>query len=210
MNLQIIHVGDLGTNCYVTWDEQKNCVVIDCGGDADKVAAFIKENGLTPTHLLLTHGHGDHMGGAKDLKDIFPEIQIVMGEGDLEMINDGAKSMANVVAPYAKPFTPDRIVHEGDEIISGSMKFVVMETPGHTKGGLTFQKGNELYCGDTMFQCSMGRTDLYGGNDEEMAASLKRIGSLQGYYKIFPGHGSATNLDDEKLANIYLKQAIRG
>lgn len=102
MNLEIIHVGLLGTNCYVSWDEDKNCVVVDCGGDADKVADFIREKGLTPTHLLLTHGHGDHMGGAADLKEIFPQIKIVLGERDLEMIGDGEKSMSNAVAPYAK------------------------------------------------------------------------------------------------------------
>ena len=98
MNLEIIHVGLLGTNCYVTWDDNKNCVVVDCGGDAQKVADFINERGFTPTHLLLTHGHGDHMGGAADLKDLFPQIQIVLGEKDLEML--GAPGVyAGLVAP---------------------------------------------------------------------------------------------------------------
>ena len=121
MNLEIIHVGLLGTNCYVTWDDNKNCVVVDCGGDAQKVADFINERGFTPTHLLLTHGHGDHMGGAADLKDLFPQIQIVLGEKDLEMIGDGEKSMSNAVAPYARPFVPDILVKDGDRIVSGSM-----------------------------------------------------------------------------------------
>lgn len=209
MNLEIIHVGLLGTNCYVTWDDGGSCVVVDCGGDADKVADFINEHGFTPTHLLLTHGHGDHMGGAADLKEIFPQMQIVLGQKDLEMIGDGEKSMSNAVAPYARPFTPDVLVGEGDRIRSGSMEFAVMETPGHTPGGISYIKGNEIYCGDTLFQGSMGRTDLYGGDDAAMFSSLKRLGSLQGYYKIFPGHGSATNLEDEKLANPFLKRAIR-
>ena len=173
MNLEIIHVGLLGTNCYVTWDDNKNCVVVDCGGDAQKVADFINERGFTPTHLLLTHGHGDHMGGAADLKDLFPQIQIVLGEKDLEMIGDGEKSMSNAVAPYARPFVPDILVKDGDRIVSGSMTFTVMETPGHTRGGVTYIKNNELYCGDTLFQGSMGRTDLYGGDDAEMFRSLK-------------------------------------
>ena len=121
MNLEIIHVGLLGTNCYVSWDEDKNCVVVDCGGDADKVADFIREKGLTPTHLLLTHGHGDHMGGAAELKEIFPQIKIVLGKRDLEMIGDGEKSMSNAVAPYAKPFTPDILVKEGDRVKAGQV-----------------------------------------------------------------------------------------
>ena len=87
--------------------------------------------------------------------------------------------------------------------------FTVMETPGHTPGGITYFKGNEMYCGDTLFQGSMGRTDLYGGDDTAMFASLKRLGQLEGYYKVFPGHGSATNLDDEKVANPFLRRAIK-
>ena len=188
MNLEIIHVGLLGTNCYVSWDEDKNCVVVDCGGDADKVA---------------------DLGGAADLKEIFPQIKIVLGKRDLEMIGDGEKSISNAVAPYAKPFTPDILVKEGDQITSGNTVFTVMETPGHTPGGITYFKGNEMYCGDTLVQGSMGRTDLYGGDDTAMFASLKRLGQLEGYYKVFPGHGSATNLDDEKVANPFLRRAIK-
>ena len=187
MNLEIIHVGLLGTNCYITWDEEKNCVVVDCGGDAQKVAQFIQEKGLTPTHLLLTHGQGDHMGGAADLKDLYPQMKIVLDSKDLEMIGDGQKSMSDAVAPYARSFTPDVLVGDGDQLTCGTMEFTVLETPGHTPGSVTY---------------------LYGGNDEQMTASLARLGSLQGYYKVFPGHGSATNLEDEKLANPFLKQAI--
>ena len=103
----------------------------------------------------------------------------------------------------------DILVKEGDKITSGNTVFTVMETPGHTPGGITYFKGNEMYCGDTLFQGSMGRTDLYGGDDTAMFASLKRLGQLEGYYKVFPGHGSATNLDDEKVANPFLRRAIK-
>lgn len=105
MNLEIIHVGLLGTNCYVTWDDNKNCVVVDCGGDAQKVADFINERGFTPTHLLLTHGHGDYMGGAADLKDLFPQIQIVLGEKDLEMIGDGERACPTRSRPMPVPLS---------------------------------------------------------------------------------------------------------
>ena len=127
MNLEIIHVGLLGTNCYITWDEEKNCVVVDCGGDAQKVAQFIQEKGLTPTHLLLTHGHGDHMGGAADLKELYPQMKIVLDSKDLEMIGDGQKSMSDAVAPYARSFTPDVLVGDGDQLTCGKMEFTVLE-----------------------------------------------------------------------------------
>ena len=212
MNLEIIHVGLLGTNCYVTWDDNKNCVVVDCGGDAQKVADFINERGFTPTHLLLTHGHGDHMGGAADLKDLFPQIQIVLGEKDLEMIGDGEKSMSNAVAPYARPFVPDILVKDGDRIVSGSMTFTVMETPGHTRGGVTYIKNNELYCGDTLFQGSMGRTDLEGGSSDAMNASLRKLAKLPipRETQVLPGHGEFSTFGEELDNNYFIRSAQRG
>lgn len=129
MNLEIIHVGLLGTNCYITWDEEKNCVVVDCGGDAQKVAQFIQEKGLTPTHLLLTHGHGDHMGGAADLKDLYPQMKIVLDSKDLEMIGDGEEYVRRRSAVCTQ-LTPDVLVGDGDQLTCGTMEFTVLETPG--------------------------------------------------------------------------------
>lgn len=209
MDLQIIHVGMLGTNCYLTWDKAKNCAVVDCGGNAEIVAEYINQHNLKPLYLLLTHGHGDHTGGAAKLKEYFPQIKIAMSRRDEVMLTDNDKSMANQVAPDYKPFKVDEFVKEGDDIKVGDMTFHVMETPGHTKGGLTFIKDNKLFCGDTLFQGSMGRTDLFGGDESEMMASLKRLGSMEGYYIVLPGHGSASNLEDERRGNAYIRMAMK-
>lgn len=209
MNLEILHVGQLGTNCYVTWDDDHHCAVIDCGGDADKVAAYLKEHNLTPLCLLLTHGHGDHMGGVADLKALYPDAKIYLHRGDEAMVNDGEKNMGNQVAPYWKPITVDQWVKEGDVIPCGSMNFTVLETHGHTDGGVTYIQGNQMYCGDTLFQDSMGRTDLYGGNNDKMAASLKRLSQIEGYYVVLPGHGAASNLEDERRSNPYMRRAAQ-
>ena len=97
-------------------------------------SAVYTGKGLTPTHLLLTHGHGDHMGGAADLKDLYPQMKIVLDSKDLEMIGDGQKSMSDAVAPYARSFTPDVLVGDGDQLTCGTMEFTAFGNAGSYTG----------------------------------------------------------------------------
>lgn len=209
MNIEVLHVGPLGTNCYVVWDENNVCAVVDCGGDAYKVRDFIQEKNLKPSHMLLTHGHGDHIGGVQSFLEFYPDVQVVMAQEDIEMISDRQKSMADPCNCEQSVFVPNIIVDEGDIVKVGDMEFKVLKTPGHTDGGVTYIKGNMMFTGDTLFQGSMGRTDLYGGNDDKMKASLKRLGSIDGYYIVLPGHGTASNLEDERRANPFVRQALK-
>ena len=209
MNIEVLHVGPLGTNCYVVWDDNNTCAVVDCGGQAEKVAEFIEEKHLTPTHMLLTHGHGDHIGGVESFLKIYPQVKVAMAPEDLEMISDRQKSMAEPCGCEQSVFTPDILVKEGDVIKVGDMDFHVLKTPGHTEGGVTYIKGNMMFTGDTLFQGSMGRTDLYGGSEEKMMASLRRLGQIEGYYVVLPGHGMASNLEDERRANPFIRQALK-
>lgn len=209
MNIEVLHVGPLGTNCYVVWDDNNTCAVVDCGGQAEKVAEFIEEKHLTPTHMLLTHGHGDHIGGVEGFLKLYPQVKVAMAPEDLEMISDRQKSMADPCGCEQSVFTPDILVKEGDVIKVGDMDFHVLKTPGHTEGGVTYIKGNMMFTGDTLFQGSMGRTDLYGGSEEKMMASLRRLGQIEGYYVVLPGHGMASNLEDERRANPFIRQALK-
>lgn len=209
MNLEVLHVGPLGTNCYIVWDEDKCCAVVDCGGEGQKVAQFLKEKGLTPSHLLLTHGHGDHIGGVERFLDCYPQVKVVLGREDLELVSDRVKSMAETCGCEESVFEPDIFPEEGDVIPVGKMAFRVMKTPGHTPGGLTYVKDNLLFTGDTLFQGSMGRTDLYGGDEAAMMASLRRFGDFEGYNIVLPGHGPASNLEDELRSNPFLRQALK-
>ena len=210
MNIEVLHVGPLGTNCYVVWDDNKTCAVVDCGGQADKVAEFIEENHLRPTHMLLTHGHGDHIGGVEGFLHQYPEVKVVMAPEDVEMITDRMKSMADPCNCEQSEFEPDILVNEGDVIHVGDMEFHVLKTPGHTQGGVTYIQGKMMFTGDTLFAGSMGRTDLYGADEEKMAESLRKLGSIDGYYVVLPGHGTASNLEDERRANPFVKKALAG
>ena len=210
MNIEVLHVGPLGTNCYVVWDDNDVCAVVDCGGQAEKVAEFIEEKHLKPSHMLLTHGHGDHIGGVEGFLNMYPHVQVVMAEEDVEMITDRQKSMADPCGCEQSEFTPDIIVDEGDVVTVGDMQFHVLKTPGHTDGGVTYIMGKMMFTGDTLFAGSMGRTDLYGGNNDKMAASLKRLGEIDGYYVVLPGHGTASNLEDERRANPFIRKAREG
>jgi len=210
MNIEVLHVGPLGTNCYVVWDDNDVCAVVDIGGQADRVAEFIEEKHLKPSHILLTHGHGDHIGGVEGFLTMYPHVQVAMAEEDVEMITDRMKSMADPCNCEQSEFTPDILVHEGDVIKVGDMDFHVLKTPGHTEGGVTYIYGKMMFTGDTLFAGSMGRTDLYGASNEKMAESLKKLGSIEGYYVVLPGHGTASNLEDERRANPFIKKAKAG
>lgn len=210
MNIEVLHVGPLGTNCYVVWDENKVCAVVDIGGEANKVAEFIEEQHLKPSHVLLTHGHGDHIGGVESFLTMYPHVQVAMAEEDVEMIHDRMKSMADPCNCEQSEFTPDILVKEGDVITVGDMDFHVLKTPGHTRGGVTYIYGKMMFTGDTLFAGSMGRTDLYSADEEQMAESLRKLGSIDGYYVVLPGHGTASNLEDERRANPFIRKAMNG
>lgn len=209
MNLEVLHVGPLGTNCYVAWDDNKNCAVVDCGGQAFKIIEFIEENGLKPQYMLLTHGHADHIGGVGDFLKKYPQVKVCIAQEDVGLIHDRVKNMGAQIGAEDTAFEADTIVKDGDIIPCGDMEFHVIATPGHTPGGVSYLKGNMLFCGDTLFQGSMGRTDLYGGDDAAMMQSLKKLAMLEGCPIVLPGHGNTSNLDDERRTNPFMKQAMR-
>lgn len=196
-------VGSLQTNCYLLIDEEtKLAALIDPGDNADKLLALIKEEGVTLKYILLTHGHRDHTLAVPAVKQAIPEAEVYIGEAD-----------AHSTGIYHYPlidFIPDlKFYGEGDTLPLGSLTIRVMATPGHTLGGVTLLVGDAMFSGDTLFAGSMGRTDLPGGNGEQMVASLRRLGQIEGEYTVYPGHMHATILSREQEYNPYIRQALR-
>ena len=183
-------VGSLQTNCYLLIDEET------------KRAALIEREGVTLQYILLTHGHRDHTLAVPALKKALPDVPVYIGEADAHSTGIYHYPMADLI--------PDlKYYGEGDTLPLGSLTIHVLATPGHTLGGVTLLAGDAMFCGDTLFAGSMGRTDLPGGNDAQMLLSLRRLGQIEGEYTVYPGHMRSTILSREQEYNPYIRQALR-
>lgn len=204
MFLQKIGAGIYGVNCYILGDD-KNMVaaVIDPGGDADIISSIIEENDFTLKYIILTHGHADHTGAVRQLKEKF-QSEIIIHAMDNELIQNSNLNYSVQMGMDEVNFEADILVHDNDKIELGDIVLDVIHTPGHTKGSICLITEDIMFTGDTLFAGSMGRTDLHGGSDDQMQKSLRKLKSMGQDYTILPGHGPASKLSKEKISNPYL------
>ena len=200
MQIKTLAVGHYETNCYIVSDENtKECAVIDPGDESNTILDYIEDLGLTCRAVMLTHGHFDHTGAAETVcEDTGAPLWMHKADCSAER-----RDML-----YNAP-EGTRFYAEGDTVTVGGLTFKVLETPGHTKGSVTLICGDVMFSGDTLFRGSCGRTDLPGGNTEEIMKSLRRLAFLEGDYEVYPGHMQATTLDRERKFNYYLVGAAR-
>lgn len=202
MQVKVLQVGPIGTNCYILEDEAtKLAAVIDPGDEAEKILSVLKEDGVETRYILLTHGHYDHTTGVPDLHRALPEAQVYIHKAD-------AQGAGSRLFPLAGEIADLHFYDEGDTLPLGGLTIHVLHTPGHSKGGVTLQVGDVLFCGDTLFAGSCGRTDLNGGSYEEIMQSLKRLGQLPGDYHVCPGHDVTSTLERERKTNPFLREAM--
>ena len=202
MKIKTLEIGSIGTNCYVVSDDNNTCAIIDCDGNTRPLYQYISENNLKPTHILLTHGHFDHIGAVAEVQEMYG-CQVCGGKQEQRVFSDPA---INFSTQTGNPITvtPDILLDEGDTLQVGDLTFQVLFTPGHTEGSLCFMIEDNLFTGDTLFQGSCGRTDFATGDWATILQSLKRLRDLDGDYTVYPGHGPSTTLGIERQSNPYM------
>ncbi|MGA2908610.1 MAG: MBL fold metallo-hydrolase [Terracidiphilus sp.] len=209
MLLETFPVGPLACNCTILGDEEtREAIVIDPGDDVSRIAKRLNDQGLRLKQILVTHGHIDHVGGALKLKRL-TGAPIYLNENDLpqiEMMDTQAAWLGLRAAPETAP--PDEGLKDGQLVGLEHYPAQVLHTPGHTQGSicLHFAPLNLLIAGDTLFAGSIGRTDLPGGDFEQIMASLHtRVLNLPDETHVLPGHGPGTTIGEERATNPFLQ-----
>lgn len=210
MEKNIIHlqVGPLGTNCYLLFCTiTRKAAVIDPGGDAQLIFQQVKKNNLEVVAIFNTHGHWDHIGANKQMQK-WTGAPIYIHQLDKPMLSDPRLSLADWLGEEQEEAGEAicKTIADGDILEIGQLKIQVLFTPGHSPGGVSFLVGDLLFSGDALFQRSIGRTDLAGGDYSTLIRSIKeKILPLPDDTVVLPGHGPLTTVSEERSYNPYLR-----
>ena len=205
---EVLPVGMLGCNCSVLGDEiSREAIVIDPGDDVSRIIAILERHQLTVKMIVITHAHIDHIGGAEKLR-AHTGAPVYMHEAD-KMLSDQLAVQAMWLG-METPKDPgiDKPAREGDIIRVGTIEAHVLHTPGHTPGSISLYLPLEskLIAGDTLFEGSIGRTDLPGGDTEQIGKSIRgKLYALPEDTIVFPGHGGTTLIGEEKRHNPFVR-----
>ncbi|WP_137130476.1 MBL fold metallo-hydrolase [Rhizobium sp. FY34] len=206
----IIPVTPFQQNCTLLFDtESREAVVVDPGGDVDTIVAIVQQQGVTVKEIWITHGHIDHAGGADELREKLGVPVIGPHKDDkplLDILDTRAAALGFDIP--ARKLTPDRWLEEGDVVSLGDHRFEIYHTPGHAPGHVIYVNRDMQFSilGDVLFNGSIGRTDLPGGNHQQLLDSIRdKVLPLGDQMSFLCGHGPGSRIGDERRSNPYLR-----
>lgn len=203
-----IPLGPLQTNCYVLSNKNKACLIFDPGEESEKLSSFIKQKGLKPLAVVLTHAHFDHIGAVDDIREEFG-TPVYIHEKEASWLLDPSLNGSQFfrIGKLIKAKPADIIITGEKELSIGEFTFKVFETPGHSPGSVSFyfKEAALVVAGDALFNGSIGRTDLPGGNHRQLLDSIHdKLLTLPEETTVLPGHGPATTIGQEMDSNPFL------
>lgn len=207
MILKVLTVGFIATNCYIVGSGiTRKCMVIDPGADAKLILKAVEADKLSVAMIVVTHSHFDHIGAVKSIKDA-TGARLAVGSGS-EKQSPGAfvKLVAAMSGGSARIPEPDIFLTDGDKIDIDDLHFEVLFTPGHSPDEISLYGQGILFSGDTLFNAGIGRTDFPGCSYKQLESSIKtKLYTLPNNTIVYPGHGPATTIGDEKRGNPFIR-----
>jgi glyoxylase-like metal-dependent hydrolase (beta-lactamase superfamily II) len=202
MRYKLIVVGGLETNCGLVYcPAGKECAVVDPGAEPERIIAAIAEEGLRPVLLINTHGHVDHTGANREIKDKYG-LPLLIHAADKDYLGRTHNLELSLFLGAQNSPPADRLLADGDVIEVGRGRLRVLHTPGHTPGGICLLGDGFLLSGDTLFFEGVGRTDLPGGDPRRLVSSIRdKLMTLPDDIVVLPGHGPLTTIGQERAAN---------
>ena len=204
MILRKLVVGPFASNCYIVGSESsKEGMIIDPGDEAEVILRNVKDLELEIRSIVLTHGHIDHIGALKEVKEA-TGAEVAIHTDEAKSLQRQSSSTLLGLA-YPTPLPPDRLLQDGDSMDIGDLHFSVLHTPGHSPGGICLLEKGVIFSGDTLFNFGIGRYDLPGGSYSQLMNSIHtKLMTLPDNTTVYPGHGPDTTIGTERRGNPFL------
>jgi len=209
MRVATMTVGAFQENCYLLVDESANrAVVVDPGGEGDRLVDAIESSGATLKAIWITHAHVDHVGAIASIKRKW-DVPIYLHPLDRRLYEAASRQAEVYGVPFEEPPPPDREFADGQKLKVGGREMSVMHAPGHAPGHVVIHGDGIALVGDCLFAGSIGRTDLPFSNPPQLAATLEKLAALPPETVVYPGHGMETTIGEEKVSNPFLNGTAR-
>jgi glyoxylase-like metal-dependent hydrolase (beta-lactamase superfamily II) len=211
MLLETLIVGPLGVNCYIVGDEKtRQAIVIDPGGDARAILDTLRREQLKLVAIVATHAHFDHLLAFEEVRRQ-TRAPFWLHADDAPMLANAALGARMFGFTFAQPAPAERLLRDGDQVRAGEIALQVLHTPGHSPGGICLAHDQRVFVGDTLFQGGIGRTDLPGGDYATLMRSIRdKLLTLPDGTVVYPGHGDATTIGEERQSNPFLRPLRTG